>query len=64
MRELLTPTELATESGIPPRTLSQWRYIGTGPAYLKLGRHVRYRREDVDAWLESQRHGGPDVPAA
>jgi excisionase family DNA binding protein len=56
---LLTPSELAAQLGVPVRTLGQWRYFGRGPAYVVCGRHIRYRPDDVDVWLESQTHGGP-----
>ena len=29
------------------------RWAGTGPKYVKLGRHVRYRVEDVLEWIDS-----------
>ncbi len=29
------------------------RWAGEGPAFVKLGRHVRYRAEDVLAWVEA-----------
>ena len=32
------------------------RWAGTGPAFLKIGRSVFYRRRDVEAWLEAHRH--------
>jgi hypothetical protein len=64
MQELLTPIDVENILHIPERTLSQWRYLGTGPAYFKLGKHVRYRLEDVTAWLEAQRHGAPRAGAA
>lgn len=59
MRELVTPEQLAAELGITEKTLSQWRYRGTGPAYIKLGGNhrsapVRYRRADVNRWLDAQ----------
>lgn len=38
---------------IPPRTLAQWRYLGRGPRYYKLGSHVRYRLADLDRWAEA-----------
>ena len=34
-------------------TLRQWRFLSRGPAYLKIGRSVRYRKEDLDAYLEN-----------
>lgn len=42
---------------VPPKTLRQWRYLNQGPRYVKVGRHVRYRRSDVDAWLSRQSRG-------
>ena len=54
MERLLTPGELSSRLGIPDSTLAQWRYVGRGPRFIKVGRHVRYRAEDVDAWLEAQ----------
>lgn len=36
-------------------TLKSWRASGQGPAFLRVGRHVRYRPSDVEAWLERQR---------
>lgn len=28
------------------------RWAGEGPRFIKLGRHVRYRADDVLAWIE------------
>lgn len=28
------------------------RWCGEGPRFIKLGRHVRYRADDVLAWIE------------
>jgi excisionase family DNA binding protein len=39
---------------VPPRTMEDWRYRGVGPAFIKVGKAVRYRRDDVDAWLSEQ----------
>jgi hypothetical protein len=50
----MAPPEVAEHLGIPLRTLGQWRYLGTGPQFLKIGRHVRYRWGDVEAWLATQ----------
>jgi excisionase family DNA binding protein len=43
---------LAAEIGIPIRTIYAWRTRGTGPRGYRLGKHIRFRREDVEAWLE------------
>lgn len=51
--KLLTVADVAELLGIPVATLYAWRYKGEGPKGYKLGRHVRYRRADVDAWVET-----------
>ena len=53
--------EVADELGIPVGTVYAWRYRGVGPKGLKVGRHVRYRWSDVEAWLESNAKGGPNA---
>jgi excisionase family DNA binding protein len=55
---LFSPEEVAGYLGVPVKTLFQWRYKGVGPRGLRVGRHLRYRAEDVAAWLE--RVGDPD----
>jgi excisionase family DNA binding protein len=37
------------------KTLQAWRSRGGGPPFVKVGRLVRYRAEDVKAWVESRR---------
>jgi excisionase family DNA binding protein len=50
------PTEMAASyCGLAVATLEKLRLRSGGPAFLKLGRSVRYRRNDLDAWLESRR---------
>lgn len=51
---LLTPQEVADFLAVPVLTLQTWRGRGTGPRSYRVGRHVRYRREDVESWLEEQ----------
>ncbi len=54
MTPLYSPDDLAELLAIPVATLAQWRHRGLGPAYLTVGRHVRYRRADVETWLDGQ----------
>lgn len=35
-------------------TLERFRLTGDGPAFCKLGKAVRYRKSDLDAWLASR----------
>ncbi|MDH5796653.1 MAG: helix-turn-helix domain-containing protein [Anaplasmataceae bacterium] len=46
----LSEHELAEKWGISHRTLQRWRWLNQGPNYLKIGGHVRYRPEDVEAF--------------
>lgn len=56
--DLLTDAEVGELLGNKGTALKRWRRLGVGPAYVRLtkGRGVRYRREDVAAWLETRRH--------
>lgn len=58
---LLTPQVVADVLGIPLQTLYAWRVKDAGPRGIKVGRHLRYRRSDVEAWLDAQTD---DRPAA
>jgi hypothetical protein len=57
--EYLTEEEaaaLSTAQGVPvaARTLSNWRWAGGGPPFVKVMRRVRYRRADILAWAQAQ----------
>lgn len=43
----LSTNDLAKRWNLRPGTLGRWRQHGTGPAFLKFGRAVRYRIGDV-----------------
>lgn len=51
---LMTLAELSEMLGIPVNTLYGWRCRGEGPPGYRIGRHVRYRRTAVEAWLQTQ----------
>jgi excisionase family DNA binding protein len=53
--ELLTQQQLADELQVSMRTLERWRQEGTGPSFVRVGRSPRYRRSDINAWLEVTR---------
>lgn len=50
----LDVADLAHREGVPLATVYRWNSEGTGPAFMRIGRHVRYRLTDVEAW-EQQR---------
>ncbi len=44
------------------RTLQKWRTLGSGPAYFKFGRSVRYSRRDLQNWLVQSRRKPTSEP--
>lgn len=48
---LLTSDELRLRLKVSIETVRWWRKQGKGPRALKVGRHVRYRESDIEAWL-------------
>ncbi len=54
---LITPTELSAFLQVPVGTLRQWRYLGTGPRPLRLGRQVRYEAAEVRRWIAEECRG-------
>lgn len=53
-RPWMTLSDLSQYLAIPENTLRRWRSAGTGPPARKFGRHLRYGREEVAAWIEDQ----------
>lgn len=64
MTEYLTPRDMVEryKGAITPKTLSNWRSIGTGPAFLRIGGKVLYDRADVESWEASRRQASGDQP--
>jgi predicted DNA-binding transcriptional regulator AlpA len=50
----LSPEQLAEREGVALGTVYTWNKSASGPPYLRVGRHVRYRLVDVLAWEESR----------
>jgi excisionase family DNA binding protein len=51
----LTPLKAAKYLGISEASLRLWRSEGKGPRHFRAGEKlVRYRRADLDAWIEER----------
>jgi hypothetical protein len=52
---LLTPEAFYHAGGPAPKTQANWRVMGIGPKFIKVGRLVRYHPDDVAAWINTRR---------
>ena len=53
---LLTTEEAAEVLGLKKKTLEIWRCTGRyNLPFVRVGRLIRYRSDDIAAWLEKQR---------
>ena len=59
---LLETVHAADELGLSPRTLEGWRRRGEGPPYLKFGRRVKYRPEDIEAYKATRLRASLPLP--
>lgn len=52
MNGLLDEKQAASYLHLSVALLRKWRTYGDGPAFVKIGRLVRYRQLDLDAYVE------------
>jgi predicted DNA-binding transcriptional regulator AlpA len=58
LESLLNEREVARITGLSVATIRRRRLFKMPPKYLKISSAVRYRPEDIAAWLESCPTGG------
>lgn len=51
---LLTTKDLAEYLSVPVATIYAWRYHSQGPPGFRVGRHLRYRRTDIEEWINDR----------
>jgi predicted DNA-binding transcriptional regulator AlpA len=51
VEELLSQKQAARLLGLSVRTLERHRVWGTGPRFCRVGRLIRYRPCDIEAWI-------------
>ena len=52
-QRVLSDAEVAERLGVSPFTVRAWRHKGQGPRFMKMGRAVRYRAEDGEAFKQT-----------
>lgn len=58
LETLLNEHDVARITGLSVASVRRWRLLRQGPKYIKIGAAVRYKSEDISAWLESRPSGG------
>jgi len=51
---LFNQKQVAEMLKVSTKTLEYYRWKGIGPHFVKVGRHVRYRRSDLVAFIEQK----------
>jgi predicted DNA-binding transcriptional regulator AlpA len=64
IENLLNEHDVARITGLSVASVRRWRLLRQGPKYLKIGAAVRYKPEDISAWLESRPSGGGHLAEA
>jgi Helix-turn-helix domain len=53
---VLTPIQAAVILQVKPNTLAKWRVTGEGPAFIHVGRSVRYSAREIARFNDRQTH--------
>lgn len=67
LEPVLTTSELAAHLGVPVQTIHDLRHAGRGPRGIRIGRELRFRVSEIEAWLsalEEHTDTSGDVPSA
>lgn len=52
---VMTVQQASEYLGLAVSTLNKWRCHGGGPIFIKMGRAVRYRMEDLESFMTRQK---------
>ncbi len=55
--KLLTETEVAEKLEVTKPCLRRWRFEGRGLPFIRVGRLVRYKSEDLETFINKNRQG-------
>ena len=61
MDTLLTEEDVAKQLHVSVASLRRWRLEKRGPQFIKVGSLVRYRPEELEAWLAALPTGGANL---
>ena len=55
LKEWLNPRETSKEFGFSTSTLAKWRMDNLNLPFSKMGKYIRYKRSDIEAFIESNK---------
>ena len=58
----LKSKEAAQYLGAAYLTLEKWRSLGQGPAFTRIGKFIRYDKQDLDVFMNRHRYESDDSP--
>lgn len=64
MKDLLSTTEAAPLAGVKAKTLENWRCMGLGPKFVRVGRLIRYDPDDIRNWRDQNKASSTSDPLA
>jgi excisionase family DNA binding protein len=53
-KAMFNSREASAYLGCSESVMRLWRSQGQGPRYFRAGKLIRYRRADLDAWIEAR----------
>jgi len=59
---LLTEMEVSMHLHVSVACMRRWRLERRGPRFVKIGSLVRYKPQDVEAWINARPTGGEGEP--
>ena len=54
-KDWLTPREVNKEYQFSVSTIAKWRMDNKNLPFSKMGKYIRYKRSDIEAFIESNR---------
>lgn len=54
-KEWINPKEVFSEYGFSISTLAKWRMDNLNLPYSKMGKYIKYKRSDIEAFLNASR---------
>jgi hypothetical protein len=52
-KQWLNPKEVNADYGLSVSTLAKWRMYNLHLPYSKIGKYIKYKRDDIEAFLDS-----------